>query len=118
MVRGTVQGVGFRPHVFRLATEHNLAGWIQNSPQGVQMEVEGSWEDLESFLLQLENNHLPLASFHSIEPTVLDVAGYAGFEIRESLHEGVCTALVKSPSGVPGVNTSAAEIAIKPKYTA
>jgi hydrogenase maturation protein HypF len=94
MVRGTVQGVGFRPHVFRLATEHNLAGWIQNSPQGVQMEVEGSWEDLESFLLQLENNHLPLASFHSIEPTVLDVAGYAGFEIRESSHEGVCTALV------------------------
>src|SRR5882724_11607067 len=87
MVHGAVQGVGFRPFVFRLATEHNLAGWIQNSPQGVHIEVEGNSEQLESFLDRFKREALPLGVVHGVESTRLDATGYDGFEIRESSHD-------------------------------
>ena len=51
-VRGAVQGVGFRPFVFRLAKELKLAGWVNNSPQGVFIEAEGPRAALEQFLLR------------------------------------------------------------------
>ena len=62
-VRGAVQGVGFRPFVFRLAAELKLAGWVNNSPQGVFIEVEGPRAALEKFLLRLETEK-PRAQFH------------------------------------------------------
>ena len=46
-IRGAVQGVGFRPFVYRLASELMLPGWVLNSPQGVFIEVEGERKDLE-----------------------------------------------------------------------
>ena len=49
-LRGAVQGVGFRPFVFRLAEELKLAGWVNNSPQGVFIEVEGTRAVLEKSL--------------------------------------------------------------------
>jgi hydrogenase maturation factor HypF (carbamoyltransferase family) len=51
-VRGAVQGVGFRPFVYHLATALGLEGWVSNSAQGVFIEVEGAHETLEKFLLQ------------------------------------------------------------------
>src|SRR6516162_9910861 len=68
-VRGAVQGVGFRPFVFRLAEELKLAGWVNNSPQGVFIEAEGSRSTLEKFLFRLEaeNPALPL-SIHELHP--------------------------------------------------
>jgi hydrogenase maturation protein HypF len=84
VVRGAVQGVGFRPFVFWLATELGLSGWVNNSPQGVCIEVEGARLPLEQFLVRLERER-PLHSFiQSLEATWLDAAGYAGFEIRGS----------------------------------
>ncbi len=53
-VRGVVQGVGFRPFVFRLATEHGLMGWVRNRPDGVELEVQGAADRLEAFRLALE----------------------------------------------------------------
>lgn len=53
-VRGAVQGVGFRPFVYRLATDLGLHGWVRNSTQGVVIEVEGATETLEDFRLRLE----------------------------------------------------------------
>src|SRR5436190_22703990 len=50
LIRGAVQGVGFRPFVFRLATELGLNGWVNNSAQGVCVEVEGARDRLEIFL--------------------------------------------------------------------
>lgn len=60
-VRGAVQGVGFRPHVFWLATQLRLHGWVLNSSQGVFIEVEGSPEVLRQFLLRLEREKPPRA---------------------------------------------------------
>ncbi|MGD0086053.1 MAG: carbamoyltransferase HypF [Verrucomicrobiota bacterium] len=93
-VRGAVQGVGFRPFVFRLATGLQLAGWVNNSPQGVFIEVEGRRALLEKFLLRLEVEKPPRSFIQSLEASWLDVAGYTDFEIRESETGGDKTALV------------------------
>jgi hydrogenase maturation protein HypF len=93
-VRGAVQGVGFRPFVFRLATDLQLAGWVNNSTQGVFIEVEGPRVALEKFLLRLETEK-PVRSFiQSLEASWLDAVGYTSFEIRESETGGGKTALV------------------------
>ena len=52
-VRGVVQGVGFRPFVYRLAHEHGLAGWVLNHSGGVEIEVEGPAAALVAFVRDL-----------------------------------------------------------------
>ena len=93
-VRGAVQGVGFRPFVFRLAEELKLAGWVNNSPQGVFIEVEGPRPALEKFLLRLETEKPPRSFIQSLESSWLDSIGYKNFEIRASETGGGKTALV------------------------
>jgi hydrogenase maturation protein HypF len=93
-VRGAVQGVGFRPFVFRLATGLGLAGWVNNSPQGVFIEAEGPGAELEKFLLRLEIEKPPRSFIQSLEASWLDPAGYTAFEIRPSETGGNKTALV------------------------
>ncbi len=94
VVRGAVQGVGFRPFVFRLATSLNLTGWVNNSPQGVFIEVEGPRTALEQFLLRLETEKPPRSFIQSLETSWLDAVGFKDFEIRESETGGDKTALV------------------------
>ncbi len=93
-IRGAVQGVGFRPFVFRLATGLGLTGWVNNAPQGVFIEVEGSRGGLESLLLRLEAEKPPRSFIQSLEATWLDAIGYDEFEIRESDSHGDKSALV------------------------
>ena len=93
-VRGAVQGVGFRPFIFRLATGLNLAGWVNNSSQGVFIEVEGPLPTLEKFLLRLEAEKPARSFIQSLEASWLDPAGYHRFEIRKSEAGGDKTALV------------------------
>ncbi len=81
---GRVQGVGFRPFVFRLAGELSLNGWVGNTAQGVLIEAEASPSALNEFLLRLERDLPPQASIHSLEATWLDPSGYKNFEIRQS----------------------------------
>jgi len=94
VVRGAVQGVGFRPFVFRLATGLQLTGWVNNSPQGVFIEVEGPRPALEQFLLRLETEKPPRSFIQSLEPSWLDLVGFKDFEIRKSEAGGDKTALV------------------------
>jgi hydrogenase maturation protein HypF len=93
-VRGAVQGVGFRPFVYRLANRLNLKGWVVNNPSGVEIEIEGPLGRLESFLEDLRGEKPPMALIQSLEHTVLEPSGYEGFEIRESSEDEEKTVLV------------------------
>ncbi|OHE82860.1 MAG: carbamoyltransferase HypF [Verrucomicrobia bacterium GWF2_62_7] len=93
-IRGAVQGVGFRPFVFRLAEELELTGWVNNSAQGVFIEVEGRRDQLQSFLLRIPREKPPRAFIQSLESSWLDRVGYTKFEIRESVAAGAKTALI------------------------
>jgi len=65
-VRGVVQGVGFRPFVYRLATEEGLAGFIGNDTGGVTIEIEGPVERIEAFLRRLRPEAPPLSRIDSV----------------------------------------------------
>lgn len=93
-VRGAVQGVGFRPFVYRLATELRLAGWVKNSAQGVFIELEGARPGLVDFLSRLDSERPARSFIQSLEPTWLDAVGHASFEVRASDAGGEKTALV------------------------
>ncbi len=93
-VRGVVQGVGFRPLVYRLATALRLNGWVLNSAQGVFIEAEGARKTLDQFLFRLEKEKPPRAFIQSLECSWLDAVGYDSFEIRSSDAAGEKTALI------------------------
>ena len=65
-MRGVVQGVGFRPFVYRLALEEGLAGFIGNDTDGVTIEVEGAAERVEAFLARLRAEAPALARIDSV----------------------------------------------------
>ncbi len=89
-VRGVVQGVGFRPFVYRLAQEHGLRGWVRNTSGSVEIEAEGDALALKQFLNLFSSRVPPRARVDAIETTFLPVEGYDGFVIRESeRQEGV-----------------------------
>jgi hydrogenase maturation protein HypF len=94
VIRGAVQGVGFRPFVFKLATQMNLSGWVSNTSQGVYIEVEGNKETLDRFLLLLQQEKPPISFIQSMESSFLDPMGFSDFEIRESDESGLKTTLV------------------------
>jgi hydrogenase maturation protein HypF len=85
--RGVVQGVGFRPFVYQLATKYDLKGWVCNTSEDVKIEVQGENKDLKSFLSELQNNAPPLASIENITVTYHPPADYTSFEIRHSIAE-------------------------------
>ena len=98
-VRGAVQGVGFRPFVYRLARELGLAGWVNNSPQGAAVEVEGERGRIDEFLRRLPNEKPRPCVLHSLTPTFLPLAGYISFEVRDSSASGPKTAVILARPG-------------------
>ncbi|HEX9082197.1 MAG TPA: carbamoyltransferase HypF, partial [Holophagaceae bacterium] len=81
---GIVQGVGFRPSVFRLADAHRLTGWVRNRPEGVDLEIQGSEAAIRTFLNDLRILPPPIRVERLEGLPVEEVAGEAAFEIRES----------------------------------
>jgi len=82
--RGTVQGVGFRPAIHRIASALGLGGWVINDPQGATMEIEGPAEIVNDFLNRLPAELPPLARLEKIERETIEPAGEEGFEVRSS----------------------------------
>ncbi len=93
-VEGVVQGVGFRPHVYRLARELDLGGYVLNDDRGVLLEVEGSPVVAERFLGRLVAEKPPLASIERLLPETIPATGAVAFEILPSVHAGMADALV------------------------
>jgi hydrogenase maturation protein HypF len=86
-VSGTVQGVGFRPFVFRLAEQFALAGWVRNDERGVEAEIEGEREAVAAFLERLSTDAPPLARVESVSAEPLAARGERTFVIAPSVHE-------------------------------
>lgn len=84
LVCGVVQGVGFRPFVYRLAMEEGLAGWIGNDTDGVTIEIEGPGKRVAAFLERLERETPPLARIDSVVSRELATTGDEGFRIVAS----------------------------------
>jgi hydrogenase maturation protein HypF len=80
-VRGVVQGVGFRPFVYRLAQEEGLAGFIGNDTGGVTIEIEGPAERTEAFRRRLRAEAPPLSRIDSVSVSNAPPTGEAGFRI-------------------------------------
>jgi hydrogenase maturation protein HypF len=93
-VRGTVQGVGFRPYVFRLAGELGLDGFVLNDERGVLLEVEGSAGAVERLLSRLPAEAPPLARIEAIDVDNARPTAERGFRIVESERRGEPEALV------------------------
>lgn len=92
-VSGLVQGVGFRPFVWREATARGLSGWVGNDAVGVVLEAEGAPEAVTSLLAALTRPP-PLARVDGVSSEVLPALGDAGFEVRGSATNGARRALV------------------------
>jgi len=83
-VRGVVQGVGFRPFVYRLARSNTLAGWVLNGEEGVEIYLEGAESGLRAFVQDLKTQPPPAASIADIEVHPAAPVGLSDFTIRES----------------------------------
>lgn len=93
-VNGAVQGVGFRPFIYRTALNLDLRGYVNNTPQGVFIEVEGARTELDQFLQTMQENKPAAAWIQQIDASYASAVGYSDFEIRHSAANGSKTALV------------------------
>ena len=88
VIEGVVQGVGFRPFVYRLAHQLNLSGWVLNSSTGVVIEIEGKDRALKEFVSSVKERAPPIARMERLHVTFNEPKGYSSFEIRKSQDEG------------------------------
>ena len=99
-VRGVVQGVGFRPFVYRLARQHGLYGWVRNDPGGVSIRLEGTATALAAFQQALRAEPPPAAVLEHVGVQDAVPQGYADFQILDSQAGGRTTTRV-SPDLAP-----------------
>jgi hydrogenase maturation protein HypF len=86
-VQGVVQGVGFRPFVYRIALARKLVGWVRNRPDGVEIEVQGSQVVLDDFLHALRDEKPPPARIHAVSThPIEEIPTESAFTIQASGH--------------------------------
>ena len=93
-ITGLVQGVGFRPFVFRLAQELSLKGYVLNDSAGVLIEAEGGKEKLDDFLIRIDNEKPGISKIFGLQYSFLEETGFEKFEIFESKENGAKEAMV------------------------
>ncbi len=115
-VRGVVQGVGFRPFVFRLARANSLAGWVLNAADGVDIHVEGSEPAIQEFVSELSARPPAAAQVTAVDVHSSDAVGLTGFTIRESHRRGNPT--VRISPDLPVCESCLAEVfdSADPRY--
>src|ERR1700758_4910195 len=83
-VRGVVQGVGFRPFVYRLARANTLTGWVFNGEEGVEIHLEGAGPSLDAFVRDLQTQAPPAANIAEVQVETVEPLGLSEFTIRTS----------------------------------
>jgi hydrogenase maturation protein HypF len=94
LVGGLVQGVGFRPFIHRLAERHGITGWVQNGPEGVTIEAEGSRRAVADFHADIPRLAPPLAVIVSLQDSVVAPTGDGAFHV-------IASALGGEPATLP-----------------
>jgi len=94
LVQGVVQGVGFRPHVYKLAAEYSLSGWVKNDASGVTIEAEGPGPDVEAFIRDLAGRRPAAARVDSVVSRALPTAGDKKFIIAKSGGKALAVAII------------------------
>jgi hydrogenase maturation protein HypF len=110
LIKGIVQGVGFRPFVFRLAKLLSISGYVQNNSEGVYAEVEGEAAACDSFIDELKQHPPALAQIKSIQVQKQEPRGERDFVIIKSI-SGIRDALISPDIGI--CDACAAEITDK-----
>ncbi len=101
-VSGVVQGVGFRPFVWRLAERLGISGWVRNHDGSVEIHAEGPFASLEAFCAALASEAPPLAEVHDVVDTPVDRCGRVGFTVAPSRSaETTCRARHLPPDSAP-----------------
>lgn len=83
-IRGLVQGVGFRPFVYRTATTLGLKGWVENRNDCVRIKIEGIEKNVDEFIVKLKTDAPPASSIESIETSDSSIENFTSFEIIKS----------------------------------
>lgn len=83
-ISGIVQGVGFRPFVYRMASEYLISGWVLNNTEGVYVHAEGEADNLDKFIVQLSEHAPAAARVEQLEIHETEILDCSGFEIRFS----------------------------------
>lgn len=109
-IKGIVQGVGFRPYIFRLAKSLPICGYVQNTYEGVYIEIEGEDDVCDDFIAALKHHPPALARINSIQVQKQQLQGDSDFVIIESSY-GVRNTLISPDIGI--CNACAADIADK-----
>lgn len=94
IIEGVVQGVGFRPFVYRLAERHGIAGWVRNTSGGVEIDAEGAPASLDAFVCELRTGAPALARIDSLSTIKAEPVGFDRFEILESEHGSSTRAMI------------------------
>jgi hydrogenase maturation protein HypF len=99
-VRGRVQGVGFRPFLFRLAEAFHIQGTAQNNMDGIRMEAEGTEENLERLIRSIREDAPRLSRVEDVSVVPVKQQGYMDFRIIESSREGASSLVIPVDSAV------------------
>ena len=102
-IAGMVQGVGFRPHVYRLAVRHGLKGFVRNTESGVEIHVEGESGAPERFWTALMDGLPEHARVYGVERTVCEPAGLRNSALRKRFHPRRRSGDAAGSGSVPGV---------------
>jgi len=97
IIKGIVQGVGFRPFIHKLVSVYELFGWVLNSDQGVEIDIEGEETDLNRFIVDIRKKLPPLAKIEEMKIVDLHPEGYTEFSIRKSITKKANNFVLVSP---------------------
>ena len=96
-VKGIVQGVGFRPFVYRMAKKYLINGWVLNAADGVYIHAEGESKLVDEFIMELSDNAPAASKVEEIDIKEVPLEEFDSFEIRFSDDEAVAETTLVSP---------------------